>query len=677
MMPSKGTTGVTVGILTARRDDQLRMLLNSLLGQLGADDEILVLDTASTDSTRDLVEIEMGNRPVHYARSRFAEFQFARARNELQELAGGRNVAFIDDDNLPYPGWLERVRDNLKFAPVSGGPTVLCGPVPWWWTPEMNWVLGGSPPGTALSWPGYYPDTGNTSARGDIWADHPFQQEEKADLSRPPGREDAEWWMAVRTGGRRYVVDYRQAVLTHTQPSRLSLRYVFKRAFNDGRDSWMRRPLHERATGIPWDLMHEVGVLVDQVVKGRFRPSRWLPQAIWTIRQCGVFAEVWSHAPQTGGGRRELLYQLFKAASFQSRLRIGRAGFAMQHAVNSAATPLSQRPRTIFVSADCQLGDTVLLRPHIQQLAGAHPGSSIVVSAKFPLLLDGLGANVTVYPTAETERALHTAQTNVDLAVVPYYHYGSDPLWRKQLARVGRTFDCDVGFRGRRDYLLAHSLVEKNLELHEHENLARLFRLAPGAGELNPAPVLISSEAQEWQQNLPAGFQQGYLLIQLGAGYASKEWPVHCWQALVTQLCKSDEFPIIFIGDAMWSVAADEIVQSQISARKFLNLVGKTTVPQLLSLVKNARLLIGGCSGPKHIAYMYKVPTFTLYTATEPERWGATEDHELHGYVVALQQKLIGEELKGMADDHRPRLLKAEKVAEEVLRHLNNLSARG
>jgi len=676
-MMSSGAIGITVGILTARRDDRLGTLLKLLLKQLGPDDNILVLDTACADSTRDLVKLGIGNPQVQYARSHFAEFQFARARNELLELAAGRNVAFIDDDNLPFSGWLERVRNNLTAAPVAGGPTVLYGQVPWWWTPELNWVLGGSPPGTAVTWPGYYPDTGNTAARSDFWAAHPFQQEYQKHHSRAAGREDAEWWMSARIQSERYVVDYRQAVLTETQPSRLSLRYVFKRAYNDGRDSWLRRPLHVRATGIPWDLMHEVGILFDQVIQQGFRASKWLPQALWCIRQTGVYAQVWSCADQTGIQHRELLIQLLKAAGFQARLRLGRVWFASQRLMNRTTTPPSCPAKTIFVSADCQLGDSILLRPHIEQLAAAHPSSSIIVSARFPLLLDGLGENILVVPTGEAEQSLLASGHGVDMAIVPYFHYGSDLLWRKKLARVGRTFDSDVGFRGRRDYLLARSRVEKNLELHEHENLARLFRDAPVSCQAAPAPVAIPEEAKAWQQQLPSIFHRDYLLIQLGAGYASKEWPVDCWLRFVSKVRAQSALPVIFIGDPKWEAAAEEIIQAEASSSQLMNLVGKTTLAQLLILIKNARLLIGGCSGPKHIAFMYNVPTFTLYTATEPERWGATSNYSIHGYVTALQQKLTGEELKGMADDHRPRLLKIEKVAEEVLRHLNSLGARG
>jgi ADP-heptose:LPS heptosyltransferase len=88
-----------------------------------------------------------------------------------------------------------------------------------------------------------------------------------------------------------------------------------------------------------------------------------------------------------------------------------------------------------------------------------------------------------------------------------------------------------------------------------------------------------------------------------------------------------------------------------------------------MAVISKASFFVGGCSGPKHLAMDYHIPTFTLYTATEPERWGASRDHDIHAYLTALPQKLTAMELHGLRDDHRPRLLDSEFASEKAAEH--------
>jgi ADP-heptose:LPS heptosyltransferase len=282
-----------------------------------------------------------------------------------------------------------------------------------------------------------------------------------------------------------------------------------------------------------------------------------------------------------------------------------------------------------------------------------------------------MSENVIVKTTADAAQEIKNSPDKISAAIVPYFPFGDSDLWRKHLSTVGTTFDCDVGFGGRRDAVYARRVITKNLELHEHENLARLFQLWPLSPVSDPVPAWPDSSSLNWLSEIKSsmGLKNGYVVVQFGAGYPSKEWPPDCWIPFLREFLKATEQPIIITGGTEWRDSADTALREINIPGRICNFAGATDVNQLMALIHGASFLIGGCSGPKHIAMMYKVPTFTLYSATEPQRWGATEDHHLHAYVNALPQKLTGLELQGLNDDFRPRLLDPAAVATAALHH--------
>lgn len=55
---------------------------------------------------------------------------------------------------------------------------------------------------------------------------------------------------------------------------------------------------------------------------------------------------------------------------------------------------------------------------------------------------------------------------------------------------------------------------------------------------------------------------------------------------------------------------------------RFLNLMGRTTIRELVALIKTARLVVANDSGPMHIAAALEVPVVALFGPTAPERFG-------------------------------------------------------
>lgn len=119
---------VSIVIPTFRREELLPRLLERCAAQGGLNAaalEIIVVDNTPEGAARALVErsaakLRAAIRYLHEPRPGIAH-----ARNHGIAAAGGEYVAFIDDDELPAPVWLESL---LKTHRIHGGDIVL-GPV--------------------------------------------------------------------------------------------------------------------------------------------------------------------------------------------------------------------------------------------------------------------------------------------------------------------------------------------------------------------------------------------------------------------------------------------------------------------------------------------------------------------------------------------------------------------
>lgn len=102
-------SGVSVVICSRDRGAQLRRAIAAVRAVLRAEDELLVVDSASADASVASIAAEAGARVL-----RAAAPGLARARNVGWRRAGRDVVAFTDDDCEPMPGWTRHVEDAFR-----------------------------------------------------------------------------------------------------------------------------------------------------------------------------------------------------------------------------------------------------------------------------------------------------------------------------------------------------------------------------------------------------------------------------------------------------------------------------------------------------------------------------------------------------------------------------------
>lgn len=118
-MMKKPISTVSVIIPTYNRAHVVGQAIRGVLHQTYQDFEIIIVDDASTDNTEETVKKFNDNR-IRYLRH-MENCGAPWARNSGAEVASGEYLAFLDSDDVWYPGFLERQLTGLNNFPPTVG----------------------------------------------------------------------------------------------------------------------------------------------------------------------------------------------------------------------------------------------------------------------------------------------------------------------------------------------------------------------------------------------------------------------------------------------------------------------------------------------------------------------------------------------------------------------------
>ena len=106
-----------------------------------------------------------------------------------------------------------------------------------------------------------------------------------------------------------------------------------------------------------------------------------------------------------------------------------------------------------------------------------------------------------------------------------------------------------------------------------------------------------------------------YIVLAPSASFAPKRWPIESFVTLAEKLLEStDYFVVVLAGpEDKFCDAFDKITSS-----KLMNLQGKTSLRESMSILSRAELSIGNDSGMNHIAEASEVPVITIFGPTDP-----------------------------------------------------------
>lgn len=137
-------------------------------------------------------------------------------------------------------------------------------------------------------------------------------------------------------------------------------------------------------------------------------------------------------------------------------------------------------------------------------------------------------------------------------------------------------------------------------------------------------PMVISERDKELVPKIlaKAGVPLGvrYAVMAVGANWPNKRWPTSSYARLSDWFYSKKIIPVFAGGGAV-----DEGLVAEICAKAEIppiNLVGRTSLKQLAQVILGSKIMIGGDTGPVHLAAGLKVPTVMLMGPTDANRNG-------------------------------------------------------
>lgn len=129
-----------------------------------------------------------------------------------------------------------------------------------------------------------------------------------------------------------------------------------------------------------------------------------------------------------------------------------------------------------------------------------------------------------------------------------------------------------------------------------------------------PIPASVSDEVNKF---LP---QKPFMVISPCSSMAYRNWHIEGYAAVIDYAADKYQLPTVLTGgrSAIEREYGEKIFQ--LCKHKPVNLIGKTSLKQLLAILQQAKVLIAPDSGPAHMAIAVDTPVIGLYAATNPDR---------------------------------------------------------
>jgi len=129
--------------------------------------------------------------------------------------------------------------------------------------------------------------------------------------------------------------------------------------------------------------------------------------------------------------------------------------------------------------------------------------------------------------------------------------------------------------------------------------------------------------------------QPGKITIgfQMGASEKLRCWPVSRFVELAKALlAKGPQYEVALIGTEKEKEHEQAFLAALTDSEKqrVISYIAKTSLSQLLGIMKNMDVLVTGDTGPLHLAVALKTPTVSLFVTAVPKYTGPYQDPDLH-----------------------------------------------
>ena len=285
--------------------------------------------------------------------------------------------------------------------------------------------------------------------------------------------------------------------------------------------------------------------------------------------------------------------------------------------------PANMRPKKIFVRATNWIGDGVMMTPALGTIRQQFPEAEIVVAANrlvAELFIDHPWCDrVLIFDDKGVHAGLsglfrfigEVRREKFDLAILLQKAFKA--AFIAKMAGIPERIGFSTDARG---FLLTRKtrLTPEIKRLHHSRHyleMLKAFGVEPGMSDLH---LQLSEEESRWADQIVESPE--WLVLNPGAAYGSaKRWYPERFAGVGNRLAAEKGLKVVIVGGPGESEIGADIEAAMETAP--LNLVGKTTVRQMMAIIARSRLVVTNDSGPMHIAAAFQVPIVAIFGPTD------------------------------------------------------------
>lgn len=161
-----------------------------------------------------------------------------------------------------------------------------------------------------------------------------------------------------------------------------------------------------------------------------------------------------------------------------------------------------------------------------------------------------------------------------------------------------------------------HHISDRSLAVAREAFPVGNARSAAGPLHVTPqARTAVEKQLGSFNMNGPS-----LVVLQYGTTWETKLWPLDSWQRFARTLCAEDNLrPVLIWGNEAERDAAEAIYRATDGQAVIWP---RGTLQELAALLERADLVIGGDTGPIHIAAALDTPTVSIFRVTDGSRNG-------------------------------------------------------
>lgn len=288
---------------------------------------------------------------------------------------------------------------------------------------------------------------------------------------------------------------------------------------------------------------------------------------------------------------------------------------------------MDRKIRKIGIFQTSFIGDSVLTTPLVQKTAKLFPESKVVIITRPEteeifknmkevseiILSDKKGwinKIKTIFSTAKKIR-----ESGIDILLVP--HRG----FRSALIAYLSKVPIRIGFNSSEGRFFFTKTVPFTWMTHDAErNLSLLHGIVKENFHAESLNLKTMPTPEDNLNRLMKDFHlEGKTMIGVhpGSAWKTKCWPGENYAELCRRIDKELGLQVVLVGGAKDAELGEGI--RRVAGETIANLCGKTSLMDLMALMRHFKLFVTNDSGPMHIATAFGVPTLAIFGPTTKE----------------------------------------------------------